>query len=243
MAVFADGWHMSTHAAALSLTGVSYLYARRLQADKRFAFGPWKIEPLGGFTSAILLALVALYMGLESVRRLLQPRPILYDQAMIVAGVGLVVNLASALILKAPRSGHDHGHQDLNLKAAYLHVLADATTSVLAIVALIFGKWLHWRFLDPVMGIAGGLLICVWAYGLLRDTSRVLLDREMDNQLVKDDLHLWRVGRSRFACSVTVVARNPKTPEQYRALLRPHDEIVHATIEVAGLPKPSGRRP
>jgi cation diffusion facilitator family transporter len=247
MAVFADGWHMSTHAAALSLTGIAYLYARRLKADRRFAFGPWKIEPLGGFASAILLAIVALYMAAESVRRLFHPLTIHYDQAIAVACVGLVVNLASAFILKAHHTGHDHGHQDLNLKAAYLHVLADATTSVLAIVALIFGKWLHWRFLDPLMGIAGGSLICVWAYGLLRDTSRVLLDREMDNHVVKElrasieaggdarvsDLHIWRVGKAQFACAISIVAGKPKTPDAYRALLRDHEEIAHATIEIA----------
>jgi len=247
MAVFADGWHMSTHAAALSLTGLAYLYARRLKADRRFAFGPWKIEPLGGFASAILLAIVALYMAGESVRRLFHPLSIHYDQAIAVAIVGLVVNLASAFILKAHHAGHDHGHQDLNLKAAYLHVLADATTSVLAIVALIFGKWLHWRFLDPLMGIAGGCLICVWAYGLLRDTSRVLLDREMDNQVVEElragieadgdarvsDLHIWRVGKAQFACAISIVAAKPKAPDAYRALLSDHEEIAHATIEVA----------
>ncbi len=246
MAVFADGWHMSTHAAALSLTGLAYLYARRLKSDRRFAFGPWKIEPLGGFASAILLGIVALYMAAESVRRLFHPLSIQYDQALIVAAAGLVVNLASAFILRASPSGQEHGHHDLNLKAAYLHVVADATTSVLAIVALIFGKWLHWRFLDPLMGIAGGALICVWAVGLLRDTSRVLLDREMDNHVVEElracleadgearisDLHVWRVGRSRFACAIAVVAAKPRSAEEYRALLRQHEEIAHATIEV-----------
>jgi len=254
MAVFADGWHMSTHAAALTLTGIAYLYARRLKADRRFAFGPWKIEPLGGFASAILLALVALYMAWESVRRLVHPRAILYDQALIVAAVGLAVNLASALILRGRGHGRSpgpgHGHDDLNLKAAYLHVLADATTSILAIAALLFGKWLHWGVLDPLMGIAGGVLICVWAYGLLRDTSRVLLDREMDNRLVAEirrsleadgearvsDLHLWRVGRAQFACAVCVAARNPRTPEEYRALLSGHREIAHSTIEVVACP-------
>jgi cation diffusion facilitator family transporter len=246
MAVFADGWHMSTHAAALGLTGIAYLSARRLKDDRRFAFGPWKIEPLGGFASAILLAIVALYMAGESVRRLFHPLTIHYDQAMIVAALGLLVNLASAFILKAHRPGHDHGHHDLNLKAAYLHVLADATTSMLAIVALIFGKWLHWRFLDPLMGVAGGALISVWAYGLLRDTSRVLLDREMDNHIVEElrtcieadgdarvsDLHVWRVGRSQFACALSIVAGKCKSPDEYRALLRAHEEIAHATIEV-----------
>jgi len=247
MAVFADGWHMSTHTAALGLTGFAYLLARRLRTDRRFAFGPWKLEPLGGFASAILLAVVALYMAGESVRRLLHPLDIQYDQAMIVAAAGLAVNLASALILKAHPSGHDHGRHDLNLKAAYLHVLADATTSLLAIVALVFGKWLHWRFLDPLMGIAGGALICVWAVGLLRDTSRVLLDREMDSHVVRElracleadgetrvsDLHVWRVGKSQFACAVSIVAASPKSPDEYRALLREQEEVAHATIEVA----------
>ncbi len=186
-------------------------------------------------------------MAWESGRRLFHPLTIHYDQALVVAGVGLVVNLASVLILKGHRRGQDYGHQDLNLKAAYLHVLADATTSVLAIVALIFGKWLHWRFLDPLMGIAGGILICLWAYGLLRETSRVLLDREMDNQVVKEmrasleadgdarvsDLHVWRVGRTQFACAILIVAEKPKSPDEYRALLGDQAQIAHATIEVA----------
>jgi cation diffusion facilitator family transporter len=250
----ADGWHMSTHAAALGLTGAAHLYARRLKSDPRFAFGPWKIEPLGGYTSAVLLGVVALYMAGESVRRLLHPRAIQYDQALIVAGVGLAVNLASAFILKARRRGQDHGHHDLNLRAAHLHVLADATTSVLAIAALMFGKWQHWHFLDPVMGIAGGVLICAWAYGLLRDSSRVLLDREMDHRLVEEirssleadgdarvsDLHLWRVGRPQFACSITLAAGSPQTPEEYRALLRSHEEVVHSTIEVCPMPPACG---
>jgi cation diffusion facilitator family transporter len=254
MAVLADGWHMSTHAAALGITAIAYVVARRSAGDNRYAFGTWKVEVLGGFASAIILAIVALYMAGESIRRLAQPLVIRYDQALIVAVVGLIVNLASARLLigrggsdEHAHVAHAHEHSDLNLRAAYLHVLADATTSVLAILALIGGKWLGWAALDPLMGIVGAILVSVWAYGLLRDTSRVLLDREMDHGVVGEicaaleadgqtrvtDLHVWRVGRAQYACAVSLVACSPRSAEEYKALLRVHEEIVHVTIEVA----------
>jgi cation diffusion facilitator family transporter len=257
MALLADGWHMSTHVAALGMTAVAYLLARRYASDTRFAFGTWKIEVLGGFASAIVLAMVALYMAAESIQRLFQPLDIHYNQALVVAVIGLLVNLASALMLKdhghGPHhhhGGHSHGHADLNLRAAYTHVLADATTSVLAILALLGGKYLNWAWLDPTMGIVGAGVISVWSYGLLRDTSRVLLDREMDHEVVQEirdalecdedtrivDLHVWRVGRAQFACLVSIVAGNPKTPDEYKALLRVHEEIVHVTVEVLHCP-------
>jgi cation diffusion facilitator family transporter len=257
MALLADGWHMSTHVAALGLTAAAYLLARRYASDTRFAFGTWKIEILGGFASAIVLAMVALYMAAESVQRFFQPLDIHYNQALLVALIGLLVNLASAVMLKDHGHGHHHhhgqlsrGHGDLNLRAAYVHVLADATTSVLAIVALLGGKFLDWAWLDPAMGIVGAGVITAWSYGLLRDTSRVLLDREMDHEIVREirealesdadtritDLHVWRVGRAQFACLVSIVAGNPKTPGEYKDLLRDHEEIVHVTVEVMQCP-------
>lgn len=251
MAVFADGLHMSTDAAALGVTAFAYAYARRSRRDPRYAFGPWKVEVLGGFASAIVLALVALFMAIESVRRLSHPLPIHYVDALAVAVVGLVVNLVSALMLKGGNAGHthtvhSHHHPDLNLRAAYVHMLTDTLTSVLAIVALLGGVLFGWRFLDPVMGLVGSVLVGVWAVGLLRDTSRVLLDREMDHPVVQEireaiesdgdtritDLHVWRVGRSKFACIIMVTAEQPKTPHEYRARLSQHEEIVHTTIEV-----------
>jgi len=254
MALLADGWHMSTHAAALGITALAYVLARRYASDTRFAFGTWKIEALGGFASAIMLVLVALYMAAESIQRFFRPLDIHYDQALAVAIVGLLVNLVSAFLLKGhdhdQHDDHTHEHSDLNLLAAYTHVLADAMTSVLAIVALIGGRLLHWNWLDPTMGIVGAVVISVWAYGLLRDTSRVLLDREMDSAIAEEirgsleadgdsrisDLHIWRVGRDRFACIVSLVAGHPKASEEYKALLRVHKEIVHVTVEVSRCP-------
>jgi cation diffusion facilitator family transporter len=253
MALLADGWHMGTHVAALGVTAFAYWYARRHAADPRFAFGTWKVGVLAGFASAIILGLVALYMAYESVVRITQPLAIRYDQATAVAVIGLLVNLLSARLLHGG-SGHghhhDHGdghhHHDLNLRAAYLHVLADALTSVLAIVALIGGKAFGWDWLDPVMGIVGATVITVWAWGLLRQTSRVLLDREMDEPVVQEirdviegdgetavaDLHVWRVGPGKFACIVGVVTANPEPPEHYKERLRVHEELVHITVEV-----------
>jgi cation diffusion facilitator family transporter len=248
MAVLADGWHMSTHAAALTLTGLAYVYARRARDDTRFAFGPWKIEALGGYTSAVILGIVVVSMAWESLGRLREPLDIRYDQAMLVAVVGLVVNLVSVWLLGGEEASHSHshGHTDHNLRAAYLHVIADATTSVLAIAALLAGKLLGWRALDPLMGIVGGVLISVWAYGLIRDTSRVLLDREMDHPVVGEireclerdgntrvsDLHVWRIGRASFACAVSVESSGAITPEAYRERLAEHQEVAHSTIEV-----------
>jgi len=267
MALLADGWHMATHVAALGITAIAYWLARRCADDPRFAFGPWKIEVLGGFTSAIALGSVAVFMVVESLERLWSPVEIQYIEALVVTAIGLVVNVASALLLG---HGHDHSHgseethehssgcshgnepkplhkhDDLNLRAAYVHVVADALTSVLAIAALLCGKFLGWQWLDPVIGIVGAVIVGVWAVGLVRDASRVLLDREMDHPLVDDiratleadgetrvaDLHVWRIGPNRFSCAATIVARNPKTPDEYRALLKKHPALVHATLEV-----------
>jgi cation diffusion facilitator family transporter len=260
MALLADGWHMATHVVALSIAGLAYLLARRWARDERFAFGTWKIEVLGAFSSALLLAVVAIAVIVESLARLFQPAPIDFVPALAVAGIGLAVNLASAWVL-ADR-GHDHGHahdhgahephahepapHDLNLKSAYAHVLADAATSVLAIVALAAGLWLGWMWLDPVMGLVGAGLIAWWAKGLVTDSARVLLDREMEEPLVGRirsaiesdgdaeiaDLHVWRVGRASHAAILTVVAHDPLPPDAYRARLTSIGSLMHVSVEV-----------
>lgn len=263
MALLADGWHMSSHTVAIGLSAVSYVAARRYAHDPRFAFGTWKLEVLGGFASAIFLLGVAGLMLLSSVERLVAPQPIQYQEAVWIAVLGLVVNLVCALILgKAhhhdhDHHGHDHAHghahehaHDLNLKSAYLHVLADAATSVLAIAALV-GGWLYgWSWLDPLTGAVGAVLVASWAKGLVLDTAKVLLDREMDHPLVEEirqtianaetgheltitDLHVWRVGKNAYSCAITVVTRNPHlTPDVLRERLAKHSEIVHSTLEV-----------
>lgn len=263
MALLADGWHMSSHAVAIGLSAMAYATARRYAKDPRFAFGTWKIEILGGFASAIFLLGVAVMMLVGSMERIVSPQPIRYQEAIVIAVLGLVVNVVCALILgKAHHHdhghshGHDHGHDhhghhhDLNLKSAYLHVIADAATSVLAIVALC-GGWLYgWSWLDPVMGIVGAVLVTVWAKGLIADTGKVLLDREMDHPVVDEirevvetpadtsdtritDLHVWRVGKKVYSCAMTVVTHDPAlTPDVVRKRLSIHEEIVHATIEV-----------
>lgn len=253
MALLADGWHMGTHVAALGIAAFAYRYARRHASDPRFAFGTWKVGVLAGFASAIVLGLVALYMAYESAVRVLNPVPIRYGDAILVAIIGLAVNLLSAWFLHGHDGhhdhdhgghGHDHGH-DLNLRAAYLHVLADALTSVLAIVALLGGRYFGWDFLDPVMGVVGAVVISVWAWGLVRQTSRVLLDREMDSPVVQEirealddgdavivDLHVWRVGPGTFACIVGLVAADPVPPDEYKRRLAVHEELVHVTVEV-----------
>ncbi len=267
MALLADGWHMGTHVAALALAGIAYALARRWSDDSRFAFGTWKIEVLGAFSSALVLAIVALAMAVESVVRLVNPHEIAFGPALAVAAVGLVVNVASALVLAGhdhghdPDHDHDHdhghghghghpGHHDLNLRGAYLHVLADAFTSVLAIAALAAGMWAGWAWLDPVMGIVGAVVIAWWSKGLLVESARVLLDREMDSPVAAQvrsaiqtdgdaeiaDLHLWRVGRARYACIVTVVAREPLTPDEYRGRLAGIATLAHVSIEVNRCP-------
>lgn len=252
MALLADGWHMGTHVVALGIAAFAYWYARKHAADPRFAFGTWKVGVLAGFASAIVLGLIAVFMVYESVVRVLNPVPIRYGDAILVAVVGLAVNLLSAWFLHGNDGhhdhshGHDHGHgHDLNLRAAYLHVLADALTSVLAIIALLGGRFFGWDFLDPVMGIVGALVISVWAWGLVRQTSRVLLDREMDAPVVQEirealddgdavivDLHVWRVGPGKFACIVGLVAADPLPPDEYKQRVQVHEELVHVTVEV-----------
>lgn len=260
MALLADGWHMSSHALALGLSVGAYAAARKLATDKRFSFGTWKIEILAGYTSAIFLLLVAAVMAFESVQRLLTPAAIHYQQAIGVAMLGLLVNLACAWLLKDGHNHHhgdhghdhhhhehDHAHGDLNLRSAYLHVIADAATSVMAIVALLGGMFWGWVWLDPVMGLVGPALVAIWAFGLLRDSSRVLLDAEMDAPVVEEvrdaiaqgplpatitDLHVWRVGKTHYACIVAVQGPTTLTPDYIRQLLSVHEELAHVSVEV-----------
>lgn len=256
MALLADGWHMSSHTLALGLSVLAYILAKRFATDPRFAFGTWKIEVLAGYTSALLLVLVAGSMLFQSIERLLSPGPIYYDQAIALAGIGLLVNIVCAWLLKDGHGHshdhhghgeHGHHHRDLNLRAAYIHVIADAATSVLAIVALIAGKFWGASWLDPVMGIVGAVLVAVWAYGLLRESGRVLLDAEMDAPVVAEirqviestptkatisDLHVWRVGKGKFACIVGLVTQADVSPDYYRHQLQVHKELVHITVEI-----------
>ncbi len=258
MALLADGWHMGTHVAAFAISVFAYRYARSHAEDSTFSFGTGKVSVLGGFASAVALAVVALIMALESVGRLYSPREIHFNEAIVVAVLGLLVNLASALILKDSHShshdhhghghDHDHHHHDHNLKAAYFHVIADAFTSLLAIVALFSGKYLGWERLDPVMGIVGALVIGRWSYGLVKDTSSILLDRDIGDERKKEireaiekdadnrvsDMHIWKVGPASFAAIISVVTHFPKNPQEYKNLLVEFEEISHVTIEVNG---------
>lgn len=272
MALLADGWHMSSHALAIGLSAFAYAAARRYARDPRFAFGTWKIEVLAGFTSAVLLMGIAAMMVFGSIERILSPQPIQYQEAVLVAVIGLIVNVVCAAILGNAHHHHgDHPHEhdhhehhphhhdhehhhDLNLKSAYVHVIADAATSLLAIVALI-GGWLYgWSWLDPVMGIVGAVLVAVWAKNLLRDTGKVLLDREMDHPVVDEireavcsgtrdeltritDLHVWRVGKRHYSCALSVVTNTPSlTAAMLRERIAVHEEVVHTTIEIACRP-------
>lgn len=257
MALLADGWHMSSHALALGLSVMAYVCARKFAQDSRFSFGTWKIEVLAGYTSALGLVAVAFLMLYQSGERLLHPGPIQYNEAILVAIVGLAVNLICAALLKGDHhhhhhhdDGHTHSHEhhhDLNLRSAYLHVIADAATSVLAIIALIGGKLWQATFLDPLMGIVGAVLVLVWAYGLIRDTAKVLLDAEMNSPVVNEirtviasspipaeicDLHVWRVGKGKFACVLGLAVRHEVTPDYFREQLRVHEELVHVTVEI-----------
>jgi len=255
MALVADGWHMGTHVAAFVLAAVAYSYGRRHAKDPRFTFGTGKVGVLGGFTSAIVLSIIALIIAADSIHRLLVPQRIHFREAIIIAVVGLFVNILSAFMLKDDHHhhhGHDHGHghghqHDLNLRAAYVHVLADTFTALGAVVALTAGYFLGWVWLDPAMGLVGTVVILSWAYTLLRDTGSILLDRipassdlpEVIREGIEDDgdskitdLHIWQVGVNKFAAIVSVVAHNPKKPDEYRQALKIHEELVHVNVEV-----------
>lgn len=258
MALFADGWHMGTHVAAFLITVSAYALARRHAANRRYSFGTGKISVLGAFTSAIVLGGIGLFMAGESVLRLLHPVPIQFNDAIVVACAGLVVNVVSALLLnrghhnhgETAQPGHAHGHghhHDLNLKSAYLHVLADAATSTLAIIALTGGKYFGWTWLDPIMGIVGSCVIAQWAWSLVRDTNVILLDCEpvasdlnseihkaveSDGDTMIADLHIWQIGVNKFAAIISLVTHEPKPPEFYKQALKQHEELVHVTVEV-----------
>jgi len=247
MALLADGWHMSTHVIAFLITAMAYYLSRKHSSNAQFTFGTGKIGVLGGFSSAVVLAMIALLMAGESAHRLFVPLTIHFNEAIGIASLGLLVNLSCALLLKGDSHHHRGGHgHDLNLRAAYVHVLADAFTSVLAIIALTGGKFLGWAWLDPIIGIVGSGVVFSWAYTLLRDTSGILLDRtppssdlpdeirravESDGDSLITDLHVWQVGTGKFAAIVSIVAHQPKSSDEYRDLLREHEELVHLTIE------------
>jgi cation diffusion facilitator family transporter len=248
MALVADGWHMSTHAGALAIAALAYRFARRHAHDERFAFGTGKLGELAGFSSAIILAMIALLIGYESALRLLNPVPISFDQAIAIAVVGLVVNLLSAWLL---RDEHDHEHRHAHTErqhqhdAAYLHVVADALTSVLAITALLAGRFYGWVWMDPLMGIVGALVIAHWSLGLLRSSGAVLLDAVPDPRFAEQvkkrlevgndrlaDLHLWRLGPGHIGVVVSVVSDAPQAPEAYKARLAGLPNLSHVTVEV-----------
>jgi len=258
MALLADGWHMATHVAAFMITLFAYRYSRIHADDHTFAFGSGKVGVLGGFASSVALGVVALMMLIESGERLLKPAVIHFDEAIMVASFGLLINVICALLLK-DHHDHDHDHHyhhDHNLKAAYAHVLADALTSILAIIALTAGKYYGWIMLDPAMGIVGALVITRWSYVLMRETSPVLVDESValhykkaiaeriendaDNRI--SDLHVWRVGPGHFAVIVSLVSHTPKAPGYYKDLLKNlHtfdgvNKLSHITVEVNQCP-------
>ena len=271
MALLADGWHMGTHVAAFMITLYAYRYSRRHAHDGKFAFSSGKVGVLGGFASSVALGVVALMMLIESGERILSPRIIQFDHALLVAGFGLFINFVCALLLKDSHQHshshshahehdhHDHHHHehhsDHNLRAAYFHVLADALTSLLAIIALYSGKMYGWQWLDPTMGIVGALIISRWSFLLMRETSPVLLDESIalkyktaikdviennaDNRIA--DLHVWRVGPDHFAAIISVVSHQPKPPGYYKDLLIQSQrlkqygnglKLAHITVEV-----------
>jgi cation diffusion facilitator family transporter len=282
MALTADGWHMGTHAAALGGAVLAMRWSRHARGHEGYAFGGWKIEVLAAYTSALALAVVAVLLAVESVHKLLAPQPVAYGEAMVVALLGLAVNLASAWLLA--RSGHEHmhhghahapahghsddhqhdhahahdhhapAHADHNFRAAYVHVLADALTSVLAIAALAGGLWFGWPWLDPVVALLGAVVIGQWALGLLRQSGRALVDAtadaplrqavraaiESDGDAQLADLHVWQVGPKAYAVAASVVADQPLPPLAYRERLRPIEALRHVTVETHQCPGAAG---
>ena len=251
MALLADGLHMASHAAALPISAYAYYFARKRAHDRSFSFGTGKVNSLGGYTGAILLLIFALMMVYESIHRLLKPEDILYNQAILVAVIGLIVNGASMLILghdEHHHHGHDHHGHDHNLRAAYLHVLADTLTSFLAIIALLAAKFYAWNWMDPIMGIIGAILITKWSIGLLKQSGNVLLDRQGPDHLVKSvekviksmpskpeivDLHIWLIGPNIFSAAITVLANEEKCIGcLIKSEIKNISAIVHTTIEV-----------
>ncbi|MCC8938962.1 CDF family Co(II)/Ni(II) efflux transporter DmeF [Bradyrhizobium sp. Arg68] len=259
MALLADGWHMATHAAALGIAGLAYLLARRQARNARFSFGTGKFGDLAAFSSAIILAMIAIQVAWESIDRLMHPVPIAYSEAIAVAALGLIVNLSSAWLLRDDHDHHHHGHghghdhaydhhhhhHDNNLRAAYVHVLADAATSILAIAALVVGMSANWAWADPLVGIVGSLVIASWAYGLIRAAGAVLLDVNADKALettIRErietkgdritDLHLWQVGPGHRAAVISVLSDHPLPPATYKRRLGGLRGLSHITVEV-----------
>jgi cation diffusion facilitator family transporter len=262
MALLADGWHMSSHALALGLSFFAYAMATKYKSDIRFSFGTYKIEILGAYTSAILLMEVAFFMAYHSIERFFNPVDISYKEAIFVAVLGLIVNLVCAWLLKDDHSHHHHGHDhhehehhhhehshhhDMNLKAAYLHVLADALTSILAIIALFAGMLWGAAWLDPVMGIVGSVLVFVWALGLIKQSGKVLLDANMDSPVVSEiieviensrvkakitDFHVWHVGKGKYSCILCLDVDEDIDSDYFKKELQVHEELVHITIEL-----------
>ncbi len=260
MALLADGWHMATHVAAFGIAVFAYQYARSQANNPRYTFGTGKVSILGGFTSAVVLAVIAFIMALESTTRFFQPQVIQFSEAIYIAVFGLIVNLASALLLDDHHDNehhhphddlehHDHSHehhQDYNLRAAYIHVIADAITSVLAIIALCAGKFLGWIWLDAVMGIVGAVVIARWSYGLARETGSILLDGGIDKHIklaitkaIEEDgdnritdLHVWNVSQNHLSATIAIVTHYPQQPEYYKELLQHIPSLSHVLVEV-----------
>ena len=279
MALLADGWHMGTHSAAFAITLFTYLYAKKHRANQAFSFGTGKVNYLGGFASAIALAIVALMMIIESTQRLMTPETIHFNEAIGVAILGLLVNVASVFVLHDHHGhshdhshGHDHSnghshshqnehshhgdanehvhthsHEDHNMKAAYFHVLADTLTSILAIFALLAGKYFGWIAMDALMGIVGAAVILRWAYGLIKESSEVLLDKsvskssiaaianaiEQENSTTIHDIHVWKIATAHLAVILSVSAKNPLTSDEYKVILKQHlPQLSHISIEI-----------
>ncbi|MEZ9408186.1 CDF family Co(II)/Ni(II) efflux transporter DmeF [Vibrio lentus] len=253
MALLADGWHMGTHAAAFGITLFAYRYAKKHAESERFSFGTGKVSVLGGYTSAIALGIVALLMLVESVHRLFNPQAIQFNEAIIVACIGLTVNVVSMFLLGDHHHdhGHDHSHSehkghshDHNLRAAYMHVLADTLTSLLAIVALLFGKFYGWNWLDAAMGMVGAVVIAKWTMNLMKQTSPILLDQNIDNEYrngitealapyaAVTDLHMWKVSGHHYSAAITLESNSDKSVSEYKQMLAKFDKINHLTLEV-----------
>jgi cation diffusion facilitator family transporter len=264
MALLADGWHMGTHAAALGIAGGAYLLARRHTGNELFSFGTGKFGELAAFSSALILGIVAIQIASESILRLISPVPIVYGEAIAVAVLGLIVNVVSAFLLRDSHHhhhghehahDHDHGdvhhehshhhHRDNNFRAAYVHVLADAATSVLAIAALTLAMRTGWTWADPAVGLVGGVVIASWAYTLIRDAGSVLLDVSADRKLERTirarleagedritDLHVWQVGPGHCAAVISLVSHTPLPPAAYKERLRDLKALSHVTVEV-----------
>ncbi|AFY61867.1 CDF family Co(II)/Ni(II) efflux transporter DmeF [Synechococcus sp. PCC 6312] len=251
LALLADGWHMATHAGAFGIAVFAYQYARKNANNPKYTFGTGKVSVLGGFTSAIVLAVIALAIAVESSVRLFQPQTIQFNEAIYVAFVGLVVNLTSAFLLQDNHDhSHDHHHHDHNLRAAYIHVLADALTSIFASFALLSGKFLGWIWMDAVMGLVGALVIARWAYGLVRETGSILLDGAIDKQIKLDiisaveqdadnritDLHIWKLSENHLAATISLVTHYPQNPDYYKSLINHIPSLYHVLVEVNHCP-------